>query len=79
MLKMIVDGLEEIFKPNSAFIQASFMDIFFRGFYVDCSSDDFTAIAICLNFDTGKVKGFVKYNETLFKFSLLAAVSLKIM
>ncbi|KNC20910.1 hypothetical protein FF38_00324 [Lucilia cuprina] len=73
MLKMITEGLEEIFKPQSAFIAAPFMDIFYRGFNVDCSSNNFAASAICLNFHTGNVKGGVQYNETMFKFSLLAA------
>ncbi|KAM7344096.1 sensory neuron membrane protein 1-like [Cochliomyia hominivorax] len=75
MLKMIVEGLEEIFKPTSAFIQAPFMDIFYRGFNVDCSSNNFAASAICLNFHTGSVKGGVQFNETFFKFSLLGGVS----
>ncbi|XP_023303093.2 sensory neuron membrane protein 1-like, partial [Lucilia cuprina] len=73
MLKMITEGLEEIFKPQSAFIAAPFMDVFYRGFNVDCSSNNFAASAICLNFHTGNVKGGVQYNETMFKFSLLAA------
>lgn len=77
MLQMIAEGLEELFKARSAFIQAPVMDIFFRGIDVNCDTENFAAKAICLNFHTGAVKGGVKVDDTHFKFSLLGAVSEK--
>ncbi|XP_011292727.1 sensory neuron membrane protein 1-like [Musca domestica] len=73
MLQMIAEGLEELFKARSAFIQAPVMDIFFRGIDVNCDTENFAAKAICLNFHTGAVKGGVKVDDTHFKFSLLGA------
>ena len=75
MVNLISEGIEEIFHPKDPWIRAPFMDLFFRGVVVDCSSQNFAAVAICLNFHTGTVKGAVKLNETHFKFSLMAGVS----
>ncbi|XP_075167837.1 sensory neuron membrane protein 1-like [Haematobia irritans] len=71
MLGMIAEGIEELFKPTSPFLRTPALDIFFRGFDIDCSTDNFAAKAICLNFHTGAVKGAEKVDDTHFKFSLL--------
>ncbi|KAM7343533.1 sensory neuron membrane protein 1-like isoform 1-T1 [Cochliomyia hominivorax] len=74
MINMIAQGLQDLFQPKSAFIQVTFMELFFKGFMVDCSNEDsFAAGAICLNFHTGAIKGAEKLNETHFLFSLLGA------
>lgn len=69
-------GLDLIFKPHSAFITATFMELFFEGIWVDCDQEHPAAQAICQQFQVGAVPGAVAINATHYKFSLMGAASL---
>lgn len=73
MLDMITTGLKHLF-DGKAFLTGKFLDIFFRGFYVDCSSKEFEAVAICSAFYMGEVKQAVQVNSTHFLMSFMGTV-----
>ncbi|KAL7736287.1 hypothetical protein ACLKA6_002956 [Drosophila palustris] len=50
-------GLELIFKPSSAFVTATFMELFFEGIWVNCDQEHPAAQAICQQFQAGAVPG----------------------
>ncbi|XP_037942188.1 sensory neuron membrane protein 1-like [Teleopsis dalmanni] len=72
LLEVVVDGINVLFKPTNPFVTAPFMDIFYRGIDIDCSSDHYAAKLICLKFYTGDIKGGFQVNATHFKFSLMS-------
>lgn len=70
---MIMEGLDTIFhNPTSSFLTGSFMDIFFDGIPVDCSSDIFASEAICARLVNDG--GLPKINDTHVAFSLFGRV-----
>lgn len=75
MQAAIAQGLEQLLKPQSAFITTSFMELFFDGFDVNCAQEHPAAQAICQQFQAGAVPGAVPVNATHYKFSLMGAAS----
>lgn len=78
MMDIVVKGLTHIFGELKPFLVLPFLDIFFRGFPIDCSSDEFEARAVCSAFYTGEVKSAIQLNKTHFGFSFMGNVSTKI-
>lgn len=77
MLPAIVGGLNFLFhEPTDAFWTGRVMDLLYDGITIDCSADDFNAKAICSQFDNPEMKAIKKIDDTTFKFSLFAGVSI---
>jgi hypothetical protein len=72
-MPVVTKAVDLIFKPQSAFLTDSMMNIFFRGIDVDCSSQDFEPMAFCANLESEGV--VLEGNETTHKFSLFGPVS----
>ncbi|KAH8394614.1 hypothetical protein KR222_000056 [Zaprionus bogoriensis] len=66
-------GLLELLKPQSAFITATLMELFFDGFDINCQQEHPAAQAICQQFQAGAVPCAMAVNATHYKFSLLGA------
>ncbi|XP_049287128.1 sensory neuron membrane protein 1 [Anopheles funestus] len=68
MMPLVKKGINILFNPlESAFLKVRIMDLLFDGIYIDCSSQDFAAKALCSGMDS---EGAVSpYNETHYKFS----------
>ncbi|EAA07986.4 AGAP002451-PA [Anopheles gambiae str. PEST] len=68
MMPLVKKGVNILFDPlESAFLKVRIMDLLFDGIYVDCSSQDFAAKALCSGMDSeGAV---MPHNETHYKFS----------
>uniref|UniRef100_A0A1A9ZCD2 Sensory neuron membrane protein 1 n=1 Tax=Glossina pallidipes TaxID=7398 RepID=A0A1A9ZCD2_GLOPL len=71
MMGIAVKGLTHIFGELKPFLVLPFLDIFFRGFPIDCSSEEFEAKAVCSAFYTGEVKSATQLNKTHFGFSFM--------
>lgn len=75
-LSMIEGAIKELFhNPADAFYTGRVMDLLYNGVGVDCSSDDSTVMAICLEFQNQNA--FKKIDDHHFSFSLFAGVSSK--
>uniref|UniRef100_A0A182JIH4 Sensory neuron membrane protein 1 n=1 Tax=Anopheles atroparvus TaxID=41427 RepID=A0A182JIH4_ANOAO len=68
MLPLVTKGINILFNPlESAFLKVRIMDVLFDGIYIDCSSPDFAAKALCSGLDS---EGAVSpHNDTHYKFS----------
>ncbi|ALC41584.1 Snmp1 [Drosophila busckii] len=66
-------GLNALFKPQTAFITSTFMELFYEGFDINCAQVEPAAEAICQQLQAGAVAGAVPVNATHYKFSLLGA------
>uniref|UniRef100_A0A1A9WRT6 Sensory neuron membrane protein 1 n=1 Tax=Glossina brevipalpis TaxID=37001 RepID=A0A1A9WRT6_9MUSC len=75
MMDLVVKGLKHIFTKVEPVFTLPFMDMFFRGFTIDCSSEEFESKAVCSAFYTGEVKQAVQVNATHFSFSLLGTAN----
>lgn len=73
LLDMVSAGLKIIF-GGKAYLTDTFLNIFFKGFFVDCSSQEFEAVAICSAFHMGEVKQATQVNATHFLLSFMGTV-----
>uniref|UniRef100_T1GSC9 Sensory neuron membrane protein 1 n=1 Tax=Megaselia scalaris TaxID=36166 RepID=T1GSC9_MEGSC len=74
LLEMVSAGLKIIF-GGKAYLTDTFLNIFFKGFFVDCSSQEFEAVAICSAFYMGEVKQATQVNATHFLLSFMGTVN----
>lgn len=76
MLGLVGKAIEEIFHhPKDPFWTGRFMDLFFDGIDIDCTSQEFEASAACAVFGDGQVKAIKPgHKEKFFKFSLFGGV-----
>lgn len=76
MLPTISGAINELFHhPATPFWTGRVMDILFDGVNIDCSSEDFNAVAVCSQFETGDVKAVRPAGDKTFAFSLFQGVS----
>ena len=73
LMPIVSKAIDLIFEPDSAFLTDSMMNIFFRGFDVDCSSEEFEPKAFCTQLEQGGAVDI--FNDTLYKFSFFGTVS----
>ena len=75
MLPMVEGALNSLFhNPADPFFTGRVMDLLYDGVELDCSADDNTVKALCLNFDAEKA--FRKVDDTHYAFSLFSGVNL---
>lgn len=75
MLPTIAGAVNALFNsPTTPFWTGRVMDILFDGVLLDCSSEDFSAVAVCSQFETGEMKAVRKVDDKTFAFSLFAGV-----
>lgn len=73
LLEMVDGAIIKLFNnPTDPFFTGRVWDILFDGVAVDCSDDDDTVKAICLNFEPEKA--FRKVDDGHYAFSLFAGV-----
>lgn len=76
MLPTIATGINLLFhEPTDPFWTGRVMDLLYDGIPIDCSSDEFTAKAICSQFDSPDMKAIKKVDDTTFSFSFFGGVS----
>lgn len=76
MLPVINSAINEMFhKPTHPFWTGRVMDLLYDGIPIDCSSEEFSAKAICSVFESGDVKAVRQIDDTTFKFSFFAGVN----
>lgn len=76
MLPTIAGAINHLFRqPTTPFWTGRVMDILFDGVPIDCSSEDFSAVAVCSQFQTGEVKAVRQVDDNTYAFSLFAGVS----
>lgn len=76
MLPTIAGAINELFHhPADAFWTGRVMDILYDGVPIDCTSEEFNAVAICSQFATGEMKAVRPTGEKTYAFSLFAGVS----
>lgn len=74
MLPMVEGALNSLFhNPTDAFFTGRIMDLLFDGVEIDCSSDDTTVKALCLNFEAENA--FRRINDTHMAFAMFSGVS----
>lgn len=78
MLPVVAKAIEAIFhQPKDSFWTGRFMDLFFDGIDIDCTSDEFEATATCAVLGGGDLKAIKPGDkEKFFKFSLFGGVSI---
>lgn len=79
MLPVVAQAIDEIFhQPTDPFWTGHFMDLFFDGIDIDCTSEAFEAKATCAIFGSGDVKAIKPGDkENFYKFSFFGGVSLE--
>lgn len=76
MLPMVEGAMNNLFhNPTDAFFSGRIMDLLYDGVEVDCSADDNTVKAVCMNFEGEKA--FRKIDDKHYAFSLFAGVSVR--
>lgn len=79
MLPAIAGAINELFhNPADPFWTGRVMDILYDGVTIDCSSEDFNAVAVCSQFSTGEMKAVRQIDDKTYAFSLFAGVSVTV-
>lgn len=73
MLPLVSKAIIDIFKPTSFLSELRAMDVLFRGIPIDCSSESFSAQAVCTALE-GSSTNIKTINESHYKFSFMGGV-----
>lgn len=74
-LQYLNEALGFLFPGNSIFLTAKVRDILFDGMIINCTSKDFTAMAVCAQIRT-KIPGIKYESKDYLKYALLGDVNL---
>lgn len=76
MLRLVSKAINLIFhEPTTPFLTTKVMDILYHGVPIDCSSQEFAAMAVCSILNSTETSSVRPLNDTHILFSILAGVS----